>query len=166
MLDGHLNKCKDCTKSDVSSHRKENLERIQAYDRQRHTKNGVSPERWQELLEYKNIRTRAYREANPKKYAAHRKVGNAIRDGILIPEPCEVCGKLDVHGHHCDYDKPNGSNMVVSRASCFLALGKWRRVERPLIDALRPLGVGQFCWREYGISIKHICSRVFDSPQS
>ena len=30
MADGHLNKCKDCTKNDVHSHREQNLERIKS----------------------------------------------------------------------------------------------------------------------------------------
>ena len=49
---------------------------------------------------------RAYRESNPKKYVAQSAVGNALRDGILVKQPCEVCGSLTVHGHHPDYDKP------------------------------------------------------------
>ena len=35
MADGHLNKCKDCTKLDVNKHRANNLEKIRAYDRER-----------------------------------------------------------------------------------------------------------------------------------
>lgn len=30
----------------------------------------------------------------------------AIRDGKLIPEPCEVCGNTKVEAHHDDYSKP------------------------------------------------------------
>ncbi len=47
-----------------------------------------------------------YIEKNPKKRAAHVLVGNAIRDGKIVKQPCEVCGDAIVHAHHCDYDKP------------------------------------------------------------
>ena len=57
----------------------------------------------------KEAATRAkkkYIEKNPKKRTVHIKTGNAIRDGKLFKQPCEVCGIADVQAHHCDYDKP------------------------------------------------------------
>lgn len=47
-----------------------------------------------------------YIERNPKKRKVHVTVGNALRDGILVKKPCEVCGDSYVEAHHCDYDKP------------------------------------------------------------
>lgn len=47
-----------------------------------------------------------WRERNPKKRAAHVLVGNALRDGKLFKQPCEVCGDTEAHAHHDDYDKP------------------------------------------------------------
>jgi hypothetical protein len=32
MKDGHLGKCKECTKNDASIHRKSNIDRIRSYD--------------------------------------------------------------------------------------------------------------------------------------
>jgi len=32
--------------------------------------------------------------------------GYRAATGRLKRQPCEVCGYLDVHGHHDDYDKP------------------------------------------------------------
>jgi hypothetical protein len=46
---------------------------------------------------------RRYIERNPKKRAAHIAVGNAIRDGKLSKQPCEICGECDVVAHHDNY---------------------------------------------------------------
>ena len=49
--------------------------------------------------------TKNYRNKNQKKYKAHNMVNNAIRDGKLFCEPCEICGKK-ANAHHDDYSKP------------------------------------------------------------
>ena len=99
MLDGHLNKCKECAKKDAISQRNRNLEAAREYDRVR-----------SKTKRRKNLSAKlrvAYREKNPEKYKAHIIVGNAIRKGDLKKGSCEVCGKSDiVHAHHDDYDKP------------------------------------------------------------
>lgn len=45
-------------------------------------------------------------ELNPTKRKVHNLVSNALRNGKLIKQPCEVCGSIVVHAHHCDYSKP------------------------------------------------------------
>ena len=114
MGDGHVNKCKECNKKDVTENREKNLERIQEYDRKRRKKEFVSEERWAELREQDTARNKAYRERYPIKDAAHTLVGNHIRDGKLIRQPCEVCGELKVHAHHNDYSKPLEVNWLCS----------------------------------------------------
>jgi hypothetical protein len=48
-----------------------------------------------------------YRDKNPNKYKAHNIVNNAMRDGKLFKEPCEICSEVNaVHAHHDDYAKP------------------------------------------------------------
>jgi len=94
MADGFLGKCKQCTKNDVTRHRNSNLDEVRAYDRSRGSR-----------------QTKAYRDRytaeNPEKYKAHIMVSNAVRDGKLKKEPCEVCGsKHRIHGHHDNYDHP------------------------------------------------------------
>jgi hypothetical protein len=110
MGDGHLNKCKECTKSDVRKHRAENLDKIQAYDRSR----GNLPHRVAARMEYQQ--TEAYRQSHKEslnryfeKFPNRRKAqviaGNAIRDGRLKRQPCLICGERG-EAHHPDYDAP------------------------------------------------------------
>lgn len=94
MGDGHLNKCKECTKADVFGHRQKNLDSIREYDRARGNRQGY---------EY----TKEYREKYPNKHKAHSLVRNAVRSKKLFKEPCGVCGsKEKLHAHHDDYLKP------------------------------------------------------------
>jgi hypothetical protein len=106
MLDGHVNKCKECNKKDVRENRVDKLQYYREYDKARRTKAFVSEEEWKELSAAQYLKTKEYRRTNPKKYKAHQAVGRAISKGLLIPRPCEVCGNDQVHGHHCDYNKP------------------------------------------------------------
>lgn len=98
MADGHLNKCKACTKRDVNTHRRENLERIRAYDRER----AKRPERIRNAVE----QTRVWREADSRRKKAHSAVFRAISKGDLLRQPCERCGEVKAYAHHEDYDKP------------------------------------------------------------
>jgi hypothetical protein len=94
MADGHLNKCKECTKRDVKKHRREN-DSVREYDRKRGNRQS-----------YQCVKER--RARYPMKYKAHTAVGNAVRDGRLVkPDCCENCGSdFALHGHHDDYAKP------------------------------------------------------------
>ena len=46
------------------------------------------------------------RERYPQAYKAHVVTTNAIRDGQLLRQPCEVCGAPKTQAHHSDYAKP------------------------------------------------------------
>ena len=100
MKDGHVNKCKECNKTDNTKHRDKNLDKIRPYDRDRST----LPHR--KALNAK-ISERFCRE-NPEKRKAHNAVNNAVRDGRLFkPDNCERCNSDGLlHGHHHDYSKP------------------------------------------------------------
>lgn len=100
MSDGHLGKCKECTKRDVRVHRI-NSERPREYDRERYQKN---PKR----RKYTVSVAHKHRLKNPDAYRARYAVSNAVRDGRLKkPEKCEICGgRFWLHGHHDDYSKP------------------------------------------------------------
>jgi hypothetical protein len=113
MGDGRLGKCKECTKADVTAHRLANVERIRAYDKLR----ASQPHRVAARNAYS--KTPAYAESHkasaarwaakhPERRKASTMVGNAIRDGKLIPWPVcavpECCDKPE--GHHPDYSRP------------------------------------------------------------
>ena len=99
MADGHLNKCKECTKSDVRAYRRgEGRRKVLAYDRLRSKR----PERRARA----NAIAAQWRENHPDRRAAQVELGNAVRDGKIVPLPCEVCGAERAEAHHASYDLP------------------------------------------------------------
>lgn len=114
MGDGHLNKCKDCTKKDVTEHRLANLDRVRAYDKTR----ASMAHRVAARKEYaqtpagrqshkKSLKASALRY--PERTSARYALSNAIRDGKVTPWPvCAVpeCDHTKPEAHHPDYSKP------------------------------------------------------------
>lgn len=98
MADGHLNKCKECTKRDVKANYEGNREAKSEYERRR----ARTPARRAKKAVY----VANHRRNNPEKTAARTAVGNAIRDGRIVRQPCETCGSQDVQAHHDDYSRP------------------------------------------------------------
>ena len=98
MGDGHLGKCKECTKQDVSANYHARRQHYAEYERERYQR----PERRRKTVEYH--RKGVLR--NPEKATARNAISNAIREGRLQRKPCEVCGAAKSEGHHPDYSKP------------------------------------------------------------
>ena len=98
MVDGYLNKCKECVKNDVLSHRNKNIEKIRAYDRER----AKAPERIKLAAEV----NRAWRQEDNRRAKAHSAVARAIKQGLLVRCPCGRCGEQKSIAHHEDYDQP------------------------------------------------------------
>jgi hypothetical protein len=98
MSDGHLNKCKQCTKIDVLKHRNKNIEKVRQYDRDR----AKNPDRQKANIAV----TKAWREEDKRRYKCHYAVSQAIKKGELIRKNCEKCGNENSLAHHEDYDKP------------------------------------------------------------
>jgi NAD-dependent SIR2 family protein deacetylase len=98
MEDGHVNKCKECNKKDVTANRNKNIEKFRAYDRER----AKNPERIKANVEV----NRAWRAEDRRRGIAHNAVSRAIRNGSLFRLPCSKCGEKKSHAHHEDYDKP------------------------------------------------------------
>ena len=77
MGDGHLNKCKECAKTDVNKHRADNIEKVRAYDRER----GKRPER---IAAQVSI-TRLWRAEDKRRAKAHSAVSQAIKKETCSP---------------------------------------------------------------------------------
>lgn len=110
MRDGRLNKCIECTKTDVKAHRLKNLEHYRSYDRQR----GDMPHRVAARAAYREtvafrlshfVAVQKWSVMNPHKKRATTAVSNALRDGKLQRFPCFVCGNK-AHAHHPAYSDP------------------------------------------------------------
>lgn len=115
--DGLAAKCRDCAKE---------------YDRKR----AMLPHRvaaraaYQKTDSGKSALARArnkFIQNNPKKRAAHIAVGNALRDGKIKNEPCQVCGNVKAHAHHDDYNKP-----LEVRWLCTTHHAAWHKENKPI----------------------------------
>lgn len=99
MADGHLGKCKECTKVDVRENYRATIVTRREYERKR----SARPAR--KATAAKAQRTR--RARHPEKDAARRILNYAVRTGKIIRPPCERCGSdKRVEGHHDDYTRP------------------------------------------------------------
>lgn len=99
MADGHFGKCKECVKAYTRDHYGEVRPARQAYELERQKR----PKRQRQML----VNTRRQRKKHPERERAHAAVARAIKKGLLVRGPCEVCGTTRrVQGHHDDYSKP------------------------------------------------------------
>jgi ribosomal protein S27AE len=92
MSDGHLGKCKRCTRRDVQENYAARREQYTEYEKGR----------YRARYERGDFRPREY-----EKHRARFTVQNALRRGKLKKEPCEKCGATQrIEAHHDDYSKP------------------------------------------------------------
>lgn len=113
MADGHLNKCKDCTKEGVRKNRSNKIKYYRDYDKSRASdeKRVASTRRYRSSDKAKAAhvkRNARYRERNSEKYNAHKKLTAAVDCGrITRPTKCSDCGSFGkVEAHHEDYSRP------------------------------------------------------------
>lgn len=106
MADGHLGKCKDCTKKDSTKRRWANIDTVRAYDNRR----SKEPHRVEVAIQYGT----RYRKMFPDRRAAHSLLQSAVRSGrIQKPIVCEKCGSNKrLEAHHADYCKPLDVNWL------------------------------------------------------
>lgn len=98
MGDGHLNKCKECTKKDVAENYADKREQYAEYEQKRFQ----DPARKAKAIAYQKKR----RAINHLEYAATGAVAHALRGGRIRKQPCEICGDPNTEAHHPDYSKP------------------------------------------------------------
>ena len=113
MRDGRLGKCKECTKSDVRTGRKENLSYYRLYDKKRYH---TSEERKKQC---RNNNSQLNKKTYPETKKQISALNNAIRDKrITKSEICELCfhKKDHIHGHHVDYNQ--SLNVIWLCAQC------------------------------------------------
>jgi hypothetical protein len=60
------------------------------------------------IAEYNRLYSQRHpwRTGEAHKIKARQLLGNAVKRGDVIKQPCKICGITKVHGHHEDYDKP------------------------------------------------------------
>jgi len=111
MGDGHLGKCKSCTKKDtadrVALKSATDLEWVLS-ERERHRQKSVRQRlegRLKITLPARRLALLKHAAKYPEKTLARQITRNAIRDGKLLRKPCEKCGKK-AQAHHDDYLKP------------------------------------------------------------
>ena len=106
MADGHLGKCKECTKKDSIKCRNNNIEYYRLFDRKRG--NRMTAE--QRKVQNKKNRNKpiAWRKKYPERYFAHNELNKALKRGDIVkPDKCIGCLEVSrLHGHHDDYSKP------------------------------------------------------------
>ena len=102
MADGHLGKCKDCTKTDSAKTHEKNkvLPEMIVLNRKRSRENQRKRRSLGLQGKYKSGITA------PHKQKAVQAVNNAIRDKRLTKKPCLICESLSSNAHHEDYSKP------------------------------------------------------------
>jgi ribosomal protein S27AE len=86
-------------------------EKVRSADRRRYWRNHekrreVNAEYRRKHPDYFRETSAAWAARNPEKRQATWTLNNAVRDGKITKEPCEVCGEAKVEAHHDDYSKP------------------------------------------------------------
>lgn len=133
MADGHMGKCKECTKNDVKLHKKANIDYVMNYDRSRPNKderNLKSCERNKEKYHSDSSFKKSILKSkekwikeNPQKRNAQVAAGNALRDGkIARKTECEHCNSgVRLQKHHWSYEPEHWLDVIWLCTKCHAA---------------------------------------------
>ena len=123
MADGHLNKCKECTKDDVSTYLRkktatpEGLARERERGREKYHRLYALGKPGYKLRPRIGPNWKSPPSTRKQQIRAHNALSRAVRSGkILKGTRCEDCGMVPryIHGHHEDYSKPLAVSWVCS----------------------------------------------------
>jgi hypothetical protein len=98
MANGHLGKCKECSKRDTRDNYQDKKDQYKIY----YTEREKTPLRKAWRFEQQ----RRQRKLNPVQYHCRIITSNAMSHGILVRKPCRVCGVMRAEAHHDDYYNP------------------------------------------------------------
>ena len=136
MKDGHLNKCKECVKSQVSKYVKANPEKKKEWSNnyanseagREKAKSYLSTDKGKEV---RKNRADNYRKNHPIRSRARYIVSYEIQCGRLVrPSICNCCGiECKPHGHHNDYTKPLEVEWL-----CEPCHKNWHRKNKPIYE--------------------------------
>lgn len=103
-------KCKACVTKAVLANRHANLDHFKEYDKSRSSlEHRVAARRgYQATDAYRkshNAASARWEARFPERRKAQVVVSNAVRDGLLVPQPCWCCGEK-AEAHHPDYGQP------------------------------------------------------------
>ena len=134
MADGHLNKCKECTKKDSDENFKKKMLDPKWAIKERERQRKKEEQRRNDGL------VKKYEKKKYIKPIANTILGNANRSGSVKRMPCEICGSKKSEGHHEDYSKPLDVVWLCSRHHCD------RHIHLRDCETLQisPLGVQEF----------------------
>ena len=119
MLDGHVNKCKECNKKDVRKNYRVNIDKYKIYERKRtHLPHRIAlrtlsanPTTYCVIPKDHKASTDmdcrvSWTIKNPNKKKASDTLLSAVKNGNVKKYPCVFCGEHKSQGHHYDYSKP------------------------------------------------------------
>jgi hypothetical protein len=100
MADGHLGKCKECTKADVIKNRLANVDYYRQFDRNRNS----NPKRKAQFIAKQRKKRK---QMGPMYNRAHGAVAKAIKGGLITrPDHCQRClVQVVPQAHHDDHSK-------------------------------------------------------------
>lgn len=110
MKDGHLGKCKECTKKDVLTRARLHSDKIKAYERIR--------SKTEKRKNSRKVYVKKYRQEHPERTRIYTAVERAIRKGVIVkPNNCCICGvETKLYAHHPNYNDP--FNVIFMCQSC------------------------------------------------
>jgi len=117
MADGHLNKCKECTKKDTAERAARKMQDVQFVisERKRHREKSARARANGTATQSANANQKKWRKSNPHKSIAHGMVQKAVSDGTLKKCPCLICGDVKSQAHHEDYSRPLSVHWLCSK---------------------------------------------------